>query len=85
MEHRTGGSVRTHLFATGMSCICIPGISFSNHVFGQDRAFARAYARANDRSFDRALVYRTVVRYGNVSVRTVYTCSIDMVRRTHTS
>jgi hypothetical protein len=47
----------------------------------KDRAIARAIARA----IDRALVYRTVVRYGNVSVRTVHTYCIDMVRKTHTS
>jgi hypothetical protein len=50
----------------------------------KDRAIARAIARAIDRAIDRALVYRTVVRYGNVSVRSVHTCCIDMVRKTHT-
>jgi hypothetical protein len=57
-------SVRTHLFATGMSCIYIPGISFSNPVFGQGSSDCSSDC-SSDRPSDRPSVgvpYRGPVR-----------------------
>jgi hypothetical protein len=56
--------VRTHLFATGMSCIYIPGISFSNPVFGQGSSDCSSDC-SSDRPSDRPSVgvpYRGPVR-----------------------